>query len=124
MTSESQPHRGYHDLGGQPAEPMDQSEHVLEPWEKRVDAMRGLLGDKKRNILRADGLRDAIETMGEDLYLELSYYERWMAAILDVVDARGVVTHDEVTARMGAIKERLKLGEVPARPTPVPRGER
>ena len=33
--------------------------------------MRMLLGDDKRNILRADGLRHAIETMGEDLYLEL-----------------------------------------------------
>ena len=77
---------------------------MLEPWEKRVDAMRMLLGDNKRNILRADGLRHAIETMGEDLYLELSYYERWMAAIMNVVDQRGVVTRDELFERMAEIE--------------------
>jgi len=117
MTEDAK-HRGYHDIGGLEAEPIDQSEHVLEPWEKRVDAMRMLLGDNKRNILRADGLRHAIETMGEDLYLELSYYERWMAAIMNVVDQRGVVTRDELFARMAEIEARLDLQDVERRPFP------
>jgi len=115
---EDEKHRGYHDIGGLEAEPIDQSEHVLEPWEKRVDAMRMLLGDNKRNILRADGLRHAIETMGEDLYLELSYYERWMAAIMNVVDQRGVVTRDELFERMAEIEARLDLQDVERRPFP------
>lgn len=111
-------HRGYHDLGGIEGGPIDQSEHVLEPWEKRVDAIRGLLGDKKRRVMRADGLRNAIETMGEDLYKELSYYEKWMAAMIKIVTERGIMTRDEIDARMAQIIERLELGEIEPRPTP------
>lgn len=116
----STPPPGYHDIGGQPAPPIDQSEHVLAPWEKRVDALRTLLGDNKRQLLRADGLRHAIETMGEDLYLELGYYERWMAAILKVLTERGLVTEQQVEQRMNDIAERLQLGAVAPRPTPFP----
>ena len=35
--------RGYHDLGGRPAGPIDRTERALEPWEKRVDAIHQLL---------------------------------------------------------------------------------
>ena len=112
------PTRGYHDIGGLPEGPVTQSEHVLEPWEKRVDALRVLLGDDKRQLLRADGLRHAIETMGEDLYLELGYYERWMAAIIKVLTERGVLSRDEIEARMASLTETLELGEVEPRPMP------
>ena len=111
-------HRGYHDLGGHDGGPIDKSEHVLEPWEKRVDAIRGLLGDKKRRVMRADGLRSAIETMGEELYTELSYYEKWMAAIMKITTDRGILTHDEIDQRMDEIIARLGLGELESRPTP------
>lgn len=119
-TGNDQPGRGYHDLGGMPGEPLDQSEHVLEPWEKRVDAMRMLLGDDKRNILRSDGLRNAIESMGEDIYKELGYYERWMAAITRVLSERNVVSRAELEAKMAEIRERDGLGDIPARPMPAP----
>ena len=124
MTDSDHQHRGYHDLGGNDGGNIDKSEHVLEPWEKRVDAVRGLLGDRKRKVMRADGLRNAIETMGEDLYLALSYYERWMAAITRVVEANGVVTREELLARMDDIKRRLELDDVEARPMPPVEGER
>ena len=119
MNSNNEPGRGYHDLGGLDGPPIDQSEHVLEPWEKRVDAMRMLLGDNKRKLLRADGLRNAIESMGEDLYLELSYYERWMAAITKVLSERDVVGRDELEKRAGEIRKRLGLESVPERPMPA-----
>ena len=111
-------HRGYHDLGGLEDGPVVQSDHVLEPWEKRVDAMRMLLGDRKRQIMRADGLRGAIESMGEDLYLELSYYERWMAAMIKVLTDRGVLERDAIEARMQEVIERLGLEELEPRPMP------
>ncbi|MEM7406856.1 MAG: ScnB-like protein [Pseudomonadota bacterium] len=114
-------HRGYHDIGGLAEGPVAQTEHVLEPWEKRVDALRVLLGDNKRQILRADGLRHAIETMGEDLYLELTYYERWMAAIIKVLVERGLMNETEIRDRMSAIQARLDIP--PARTRPWPRIE-
>jgi hypothetical protein len=111
--------RGYHDIGGMPAGPIEQTEHILEPWEKRVDAIRVLLGDDKRQLLRADGLRNAIETMGEDLYLELGYYERWMAAIIKVLTERGVLTREEIDARMASVKDTLGLDAIEPRPMPA-----
>ena len=47
MTKTKTPHRGYHDMGGLDGGPIDQSEHILAPWEKRVDSIRTLLGDQK-----------------------------------------------------------------------------
>ena len=111
-------HRGYHDIGGLTGESIDQSDHVLEPWEKRVDAMRMLLGDDKRKLLRADGLRNAIETMGEDIYLELGYYERWMAAVIKVLTERGVLSRAEVDARMLEVQQRMGIDTVAPRPMP------
>ncbi len=116
--SEADEHRGYHDLGGYTGGPIDQSEHVLEPWEKRVDTLRGLMGDKKRRVMRADGLRNTIETMGEDLYTELTYYEKWMAAIIKIVTDKGILTHDEIDGRMQEIIGRLNLGDLDSRPVP------
>lgn len=112
------PHRGYHDIGGLEGGPVDQSEHVLEPWEKRVDAMRVLLGDKQRRIMRADGLRNSIETMGEDLYLELSYYERWMAAMIKVLTDRAILEREAIDQRIEEVIERLGLEDIERRPTP------
>ena len=111
-------HRGYHDIGGMDGGPIDQCEHRLEPWEKRVDAMRMLLGDRKRRIMRSDGLRNAIETMGEDLYLELSYYERWMAAMIKLLTEREILGRDEIDARIGEVIARLGLDDIEPRPVP------
>lgn len=118
MSTDSRPHRGYHDLGGLEGAQVDRAEHVMQPWEKRVDALRVLLGDSRRNIMRADVLRNAIETMGEDLYDELSYYERWMAAIIKVLTEREVLSRADIDARMAAITERLGLAHVEERPLP------
>ena len=36
-----------HDMGGRPNDdPIDQGEHVLMDWERRIDSIRGILGDK------------------------------------------------------------------------------
>ena len=36
-----------HDMGGRPNDdPIDQGEHVLMDWERRIDSIRGVLGEK------------------------------------------------------------------------------
>jgi len=109
--SDDQKPRRYHDLGGIPGGPIEISDHVLLPWEKRVDIMRGLLGDKKRRIMRADVMRHTIETMGEDKYKSLTYYELWMEAVRRVVVEAGIVSEDEIEARIAEVRQRLGLGE-------------
>jgi hypothetical protein len=46
-------------------------------WEKRTDAIRGMLGAKR--IIRTDELRRAIESIEPARYERLSYYERWLS---------------------------------------------
>lgn len=101
--------RGYHDLGGVGGGPVAISEHVLEPWEKRVDALCGLLVDKKRRLMTIDERRAAIETLGEDKYTTLKYYELWMAGTLKILIEKGILTADEIDGRMAEIRHRLGL---------------
>jgi hypothetical protein len=99
----------YHDLGGLMAGAIEKAERDLEPWEKRVDVLRNLLGDKARQVLTTDELRNAIENLGESAYKDNSYYERWMAALMNILKEKGVVTQDEIDQRMVEVRNRLGL---------------
>ena len=94
----------YHDLGGSKAGPVERAEHDFAPWEKRVDAMLVLLGGK--DLMRTDELRRAIEGLGSAAYERMTYYERWLAAIVEIMIERGVVTVDELGRKMAEIEER------------------
>ncbi|MEP5759950.1 MAG: ScnB-like protein [Litoreibacter sp.] len=85
--------RGMHDLGGLIELPLDQSEHDYAPWEKRVHAIRELLAQK--GLLRVDELRRAVESIGEEKYIRLSYYEQWVWAMSQVMIERGIMTDFE-----------------------------
>ena len=99
--------RGHHDMGGEPAGPVERTEHDYAPWEKRVDAMLVLLGAPERGLMRTDELRRNIEALAPDAYESMTYYERWIASIAATMLQRGVFTADELGR---------KLAEVEARP--------
>jgi hypothetical protein len=96
----------YHDLGGREAGAIDTTERVLEPWEKRVDAMLQLLSAPERAIIGVDELRRAIEGLGADEYDRLSYYERWMAAIANLLLEKGIITTEELGRKLDQVRER------------------
>src|SRR5215469_8753252 len=96
--------RGHHDMGGQPAGPVDRHEHTNEAWEKRVDALARLLSQKK--LRRVDEARRAIEALAPDAYDRMSYYERWMAATAELLLERGVITSDELGRKMEEVRAR------------------
>jgi hypothetical protein len=98
--------RRHHDMGGLPAGPIDKSEHELTFWEKRVDALMVLLAAPERQLLRVDATRRAIENLPPDAYDKMTYYERWMAAITEVLLSRGVLTSDELGRRLAEIEAR------------------
>ncbi|HJO75507.1 MAG TPA: nitrile hydratase subunit beta [Rhodospirillales bacterium] len=58
--------RRHHDMGGQDAGPVDQSEHDHTAWEKRVDAIMRLIGDDKRKLVNVNELRRGTEGMDEE----------------------------------------------------------
>ena len=69
-----------HDRGGWPNDDsVDHSEHEMEEWERQVDALNGVLGDK--GLKNTDQLRRAIESLDLTTYESLAYYEKWTAAM-------------------------------------------
>ena len=97
---------GPHDLGGQPAGPVVPTEHDPAFWEKRVDAMRMLLARGDNPIFGTDENRRAIESLGEDAYHRLSYYERWISSVATILIEKGVLTQDEIDARIEEVAAR------------------
>lgn len=93
-----------HDLGGLDAGPVAKDEHDHALWEKRVDALLVLLS--ARGLLKVDEIRRSVEQLGPGAYDELSYYERWIAAITQIMLERGVLTSDEIGRRMAEVEAR------------------
>ncbi|HXQ52357.1 MAG TPA: nitrile hydratase subunit alpha [Stellaceae bacterium] len=96
--------RSHHDMGGLPAGPVERQEHVLAMWEKRVDALAMVLG--QRGLRRVDEARRNIEQLPPEAYDAMSYYERWMAAIGNGLLQRGVLTSDEIGRGMEQVEAR------------------
>jgi hypothetical protein len=102
---ESHP-RGMHDVGGEPAGTIDRTEHQNDFWEQRVDALMRALGTLDPPLVRTDELRRAIEGIGADAYDSMSYYERWIAAITEVLLEKGVISVNELSAKIADIEQR------------------
>ena len=97
-------YRAHHDMGGEAGGPVERSEHAYDPWEKRVDAMLRLLSSEPHRLIRVDELRRGIESLPADAYDRMSYYERWISSICYILTEKGVVSHDELLARIAELK--------------------
>jgi hypothetical protein len=91
-------------MGGEPAGPVQRSEHDYAFWEKRVDALLVLLTRKQR--MNVDELRRNVESLGADAYDKLSYYERWICSITQTLIQRGVISVDELGRKMAEVEQR------------------
>ena len=92
-----------HDRGGWPnANPIDRSEHNMDEWERRVDSLSSVLGDK--GLKNTDQLRRAIESLSQDQYETLSYYEKWTAAMETLLVEQGIMTTDEIDRKMAELE--------------------
>ena len=98
--------RGYHDLGGLPAGPIERCEHDKALWEKRVHALLTLLARPDREVMNVDELRRGIEALGAAEYERLSYYERWISSITNILLQKGVLTADELGRKLAEVERR------------------
>jgi hypothetical protein len=100
--------RSHHDMGGLPAGKVEPTEHDYAEWERRVDALMVLLSGIKggTKLMTVDELRKNIEALPPDAYDRMSYYERWVTSITQVMIQRGVITTDELARKMAEIKKR------------------
>ena len=94
-----------HDMGGRPNEdPIDRSEHILMDWERRTNALVGVL--RERRLINTDELRRGIEEIPPREYESLTYYERWSASVERLLVEKGLLTTEEIDARAAGLHER------------------
>jgi nitrile hydratase subunit beta len=92
-----------HDRGGWPTdEPIDRSDHQIMDWERRVDGLRSVLGQK--GLLRTDELRRAIEGLAPQQYEAVNYYERWTAALEALMVEKGLLTKEEIDQKVAQME--------------------
>ena len=75
----------------------------MEEWERQVDALNGVLGDK--GLKNTDQLRRAIESLDLATYESLAYYEKWTAAMETLLVEQGVMTSEEIDAKVDELKK-------------------
>ncbi len=94
-----------HDMGGRPNDdPIDRSEHILMDWERRTNALVGVL--RERRLINTDELRRGIEEIPPREYESLTYYERWSASLERLLVEKGLLTTEEIDARASGLRER------------------
>ena len=97
--------RGPHDIGGLPAGPVEPHAHDMTFWEKQIDAVRGVVAAK--GLIKVDENRRYVEQLGHDAYDRLGYYERWTASLMRALVDKGILTQDEIDARVQLVRQRL-----------------
>ena len=98
----------HHDMGGQPADRVQRTEHDYAEWERRIDAMAILLWGIKggRKLLSVDEHRKNIESLPPEDYYRMAYYEKWIVALTGSLIQRGVITSDELGRKMQEVEKR------------------
>jgi hypothetical protein len=98
---------GIHDLGGRhglgPINPEVNESVFHAPWEGRAFGL--FAATFVFAGYTVDEFRHAIENMDPAHYLESSYYEHWMSAFESLLIKRGIVTRDELDAKVTALSK-------------------
>jgi hypothetical protein len=98
--------KGPHDIGGEPAGPIDTTDHGMLFWEKQANALRSTLS--RSGLVTVDELRRAAESLGDD-YRKLAYFEVTTSALRAVLLEKGYFTEQELDAKMAEIGRRFEV---------------
>jgi len=96
-----------HDLGGKTVGPVETDTPPTAPWAKLITATVGAL--RQRDLMCVDEMRRALEDLPKEQY-DQGYFERWSEALCDLLEEKGLLTHDEVEDRMAALRGTLEAG--------------
>lgn len=92
------------DIGGLPAEHIQQTDHQLLPWEKRCHALADVLDFHK--IINTEEKRRGVEQLGSEMIGKLTYYERWIVAFANILFEKEILTPDELARKMDEVEAR------------------
>ncbi|WP_277609227.1 SH3-like domain-containing protein [Rhodococcus sp. CH91] len=94
-----------HDVGGQPDVPVEYTEKVEEDWEMNTYVTCECLG--WRGAWNSEMRRRAENDLGATLYYGLPYYARWITVATKVLVSKGLITTDELAAKVDAVRARM-----------------
>ena len=98
------------DIGGLPAERIEQTDHVLLPWEKRCHALADVLDFHK--IINTEEKRRGVEQLGSEMVGKLTYYERWIVAFANILFEKAILTPEELALKMKEVEARYLREEI------------
>lgn len=97
-------HRGYHDVGGQPAGPVDPSHEEELPWHMLSVALSNAIGSQGRGLVSVHEGRRAREELGEEVYNRLGYFERAIQVTANMLVEKGILTREEIERRIAELR--------------------
>jgi len=92
------------DMGGLPSDRIDQTDHVLLPWEKRCHALADVLDYHK--IINTEEKRRGVEELGSEMVGKLTYYERWIVAFSRILFQKQILAPEELARKMAEVEAR------------------
>jgi nitrile hydratase alpha subunit len=101
---------GPHDLGGEPAGPIDPADHGMTHWEKQANAL--LMVVARNRICTIDEMRRGREDI-EKRENAPGYFERQTEALAGALVERAILSWDALRARMATIVRRFEVPIVP-----------
>lgn len=93
-----------HDVGGQPDIPVEYREKEEEPWEMSTYVTCECLG--WRGVWNSEERRRAENDLGATLYFGLPYYARWATVAAKTLVTKGLITPDELSAKLDEVRAR------------------
>ena len=107
LSSAREPGRGYHDIGGLAAGPIELDMTETRPWEKLSIAIGNALGSRGANLARTDEVRRKREEIGVEIYNELGYFQRGAESLSKLLIEKGIISTDELESRIEMIAKRI-----------------
>ena len=107
LTSAKEGGRGYHDLGGLDAGPINADVTQAKPWEKLAVVVGNALGARGAKVVCTDEVRRTREEMGVDLYNRLGYFEKGIESLRRLLVEKGIIAQQELERRMAETARRI-----------------
>ena len=87
---------------------ISQTELPKQPYEERADAILLLLSAVGKGLLNIHAMRRASEQFNNEDYLQLSYYDRWLRAMVALCIEEGVFLEEEWLTKRKQVERRSK----------------
>ena len=88
---------------------ISQTELPKRPYEERADAILLLLSAAGKGLLNVHAMRRASEQFNHEDYLQLSYYDRWLRAMVALCIEEGVFSKEEWRIKRKQVEMRSKV---------------